>query len=155
MGIFTDVFRFPIDHERYYKFRPIELLSGRLYWNVNNTMAYAKPIGRILAFIRGSEAIDPQFEAAFDAVDEESLPRVLSPFRMRVFTLISSWRFLYFIILGFFVPFMLLWGLLILFLFRGFHMGALDDVSELSQHQKFLAIAVWVIFFLCIPIPIG
>ena len=60
-----------------------------------------------------------------------------------------------FILLGFFVPFMLLWGLLILFLFRGFHMGALDDVSELSQHQKFLAIAVWVIFFLCIPVPIG
>lgn len=60
-----------------------------------------------------------------------------------------------FILLGLFVPFMLVWGLLILFLFRGFHMGALDDVSELSQHQKFLAIAVWVIFLLCIPIPIG
>lgn len=99
--IFTDVFRFPIDHERYYKFRPVELLSGRLYWNVNNTMAYAKPIGRILDFIRGGEAIDPQFAAAFDAVDEKSLPYVLSPFRMRIFTIISSWRFLYFIILSF------------------------------------------------------
>ena len=60
-----------------------------------------------------------------------------------------------FIMLGLFIPFMLVWGLLILFLFRGLHMGALDDVSKISQRQKFLAIAVWVIFLLCIPIPIG
>jgi hypothetical protein len=60
-----------------------------------------------------------------------------------------------FILFGLFVPFMLLWGLLILFLFRGFHMGALDDVSGISQRQKFLAISVWIIFLLCIPIPIG
>lgn len=100
--IFTDVFKFPIDHERYYKFRPVELLSGRLYWNVNNTMAYAKTVGTILDFIRGREAIDPQFEVAFDAVDKKSLPYVLSPFRMHMFTIISSWRLVYFIILGFF-----------------------------------------------------
>jgi phosphohistidine swiveling domain-containing protein len=100
--IFTDVFRFPIDYERYYKYRPVELLSGRLYWNVNNTMAFAKPIGRILDFIRGGEAIDPQFAAAFDAVDRKNLPHVLSPFRMRMFTIVSSWRLMYFVMLGFF-----------------------------------------------------
>ncbi len=100
--IFTDVFRFPLSHERYYKFRPVELLSGRLYWNVNNTMAYAKPVGSILEFVRSGEAIDPQFAAAFDAVDERSLPHVLSPFRMRLFTIVASCRLLYFFMLGFF-----------------------------------------------------
>lgn len=100
--IFTDVFDFPITREQYYKYRAVELLSGRLYWNVNNTMAFMRPVGRIIDFIKGGEAIDPQFAAAFDAVDEKSLPYVLSPFRMYTFTIVSSWRLLYFLILGFF-----------------------------------------------------
>ncbi|MDI6819792.1 MAG: hypothetical protein QMC89_02660 [Candidatus Hodarchaeaceae archaeon] len=48
-----------------------------------------------------------------------------------------------------------IWGLLILILFRGYHMGALDDVSILSGRQKLLAVAAFAIFLLCIPLPLG
>lgn len=60
------------------------------------------------------------------------------------------------ILLGFglFMLFLLIWGFFILFLFRGYHMGALDDVSELSRPQKFLAAMAFVIFLLCFPIPL-
>jgi hypothetical protein len=52
-------------------------------------------------------------------------------------------------------PFLWFWGFLILLFFGGYHMGALDDVSKLSQRQKHLAIAALVIFVLCIPLPLG
>jgi len=47
----------------------------------------------------------------------------------------------------------LIWGLFTFILFRGYHMGALDDVSELSRRQKFLAASTFVIFLLCFPLP--
>ena len=61
------------------------------------------------------------------------------------------------LLFGLFFPQLPLWifGFLILLLFRGYHTGALDDVSKLSKRQKWLAVAAFVVFLLCIPIPIG
>ena len=59
------------------------------------------------------------------------------------------------IISGLFIPFLLFFGFLILLLFRGYHAGALDDVSKLSKHQKSLAAATFIVFLLCLPIPSG
>lgn len=59
------------------------------------------------------------------------------------------------ILSGFFIPFLLLFGFLILFLFRGYHVGALDDVSKLSKPQKSLAAATFIVFLLCLPMPSG
>ncbi len=61
------------------------------------------------------------------------------------------------LIFGFFFPQLPLWifGLLILLLFRGYHIGALDDVSKLSKRQKWLAAGTFIVFLLCMPIPMG
>jgi len=61
------------------------------------------------------------------------------------------------ILFGFFFPLLPLWifGFLILLLFRGYHVGALDDVSKLSKRQKLLAAAAFIVFLLCLPIPSG
>jgi membrane-associated protease RseP (regulator of RpoE activity) len=45
------------------------------------------------------------------------------------------------------------WGFLIVVLFRGYHSGALDDVSPLSSRHKVLAAVALVVFILCLPIP--
>jgi len=60
------------------------------------------------------------------------------------------------ILIGFINPVFsvfLIWGFLTFILFRGYHMGALDDVSELSRRHKLLAVAAFVIFLLCFPLP--
>jgi membrane-associated protease RseP (regulator of RpoE activity) len=58
------------------------------------------------------------------------------------------------ILIGFFNLSFLIWGLFIFILSRGYHVGALDDVSGLSRRQKFLAASTFVIFLLCFPIPL-
>lgn len=100
--IMRNVFGFPISHQQYKKFRPIELLSGRLYWNVNNMIAYGKPIGPILDLMEAKKSMDPQLSTAFKAVDMNNLPKILSPIRMFTFSIISFIRLIYYILLGFF-----------------------------------------------------
>jgi Zn-dependent protease len=56
--------------------------------------------------------------------------------------------------MGFIWPAFLIWGLLILFLFRGYHAGALDDVSELSGGHRGLAAVALAMFLLCLPLPV-
>lgn len=67
-------------------------------------------------------------------------------------------------ILGFalfltFIPFpnlpLWLWGFLIIMFFRGYHPGALDDVSGLSGRQKLLAATAIIVFILCLPLPVS
>ncbi|MEW6222214.1 MAG: site-2 protease family protein [Candidatus Hadarchaeota archaeon] len=48
-----------------------------------------------------------------------------------------------------------IWGFLILFLFRGEHVGPLDDVSRISRRMKKLALISFIVFLLCLPVPIG
>jgi phosphohistidine swiveling domain-containing protein len=100
-GIMIDVFGFPVSEEQYRKFRPVEMLSGRLYWNMNNTLAYGKPIGPIIDFVKGDRAIDPQMAAAFRTVDMKDLPKILPGYRMFAFSITSLFRLSYYLMLGF------------------------------------------------------
>jgi hypothetical protein len=67
---------------------------------------------------------------------------------------LTKWMGICLIILGLFWVPLFMWGILILLLFRGRHMGALDDLSPLSQRQKLLAAAAFIVFILCLPIPL-
>jgi len=48
-----------------------------------------------------------------------------------------------------------IWGFMIILFFRGYHPGALDDISPLSRRQKILAAAALAVFLLCLPLPMG
>jgi phosphohistidine swiveling domain-containing protein len=100
-GIMIDVFGFPISEEQYRQFRPVEMLSGRLYWNINNTLMYGKPIGPLLDSISGDRAVDPQMATAFRAVDMKNLPRIMSGSRMFVFSITALTRLFYYLTLAF------------------------------------------------------
>jgi phosphoenolpyruvate synthase/pyruvate phosphate dikinase len=100
-GIMIDVFGFPVSEEQYRKFRPVEMLSGRLYWNMNNTLMYGKPIGPLLDSIGGDRAVDPQMATAFRAVDIDNLPKIMSSPRMFVFSITALTRLLYYLTLAF------------------------------------------------------
>ncbi|MBE0432486.1 hypothetical protein IBX73_03350 [candidate division WOR-3 bacterium] len=101
-GIMIDVFGFPVTLEKYRQYRPVEMLSGRLYWNMNNTLAYGKAIGPLIDLIRGDRAIDPQMAAAFRSVDIDNLPDILSRNRMLFFSIAALARLTYFLLLGLF-----------------------------------------------------
>lgn len=58
------------------------------------------------------------------------------------------------VLLGFFWPLFLIWGLFILLAFGTPHRGALNDASKLAQRQKILAVIALVVFILCLPIPL-
>lgn len=99
-GIMIDVMGFPMSNEQYRKYRPVEMLSGRLYWNMNNTLAYGRAVGPLLDFMKGDQAIDPQMAAAFKAVDLKNLPKPLSDIRMFFFTVVAMFRTTYYLSLG-------------------------------------------------------
>lgn len=101
-GIMIDVFGFPVSEVQYRKFRPVEMLSGRLYWNVNNTIAYGRAIGPILEFVQGDRAIDPQMATAFESVDIKNLPGILPSSKMFFFSITALTRMTYYLLLGFF-----------------------------------------------------
>lgn len=100
--ILMKTFGIPINQKQYERFRPIELLSGRLYWNMNNTMLYGKSIGPILDALEGSESIDPQMTTAFKAVDSKNLPQPLSTLTMLKFSVVSMMRLTFYLVLSFF-----------------------------------------------------
>ncbi len=100
-AIMIDVFSFPISADTYRKFRPVEMLSGRLYWNINNTLAYGKVIGPLLDFMGGDNAVDPQMAVAFRSVDINSLPEILPKPRMFAFTITALIRLFYYLTLAF------------------------------------------------------
>lgn len=101
-GIMIESFGFPISEEQYRQYRPVEMLSGRLYWNMNNTLTYGKPIGPLLDLIRGDRAVDPQMATAFRAVDVSNLPKIMSSFRMLAFSVVALTRLSYYLTLAFF-----------------------------------------------------
>jgi phosphohistidine swiveling domain-containing protein len=100
-AIMIDVFGFPVSMDTYRQFRPVEMLSGRLYWNINNTLAYGKAIGPLLDFMGGDSAIDPQMAVAFRSVDIDRLPEILPKTKMLVFTATALIRLLYYLGLAF------------------------------------------------------
>jgi len=101
-SLLKGAFGIPINQQQYEKFRPVELLSGRLYWNINNTIAYGKAIGPILDLLEGSESLDPVMATAFKAVDIDNLPKPMSAFTMLRFTAVSLVRLTYYMVLSFF-----------------------------------------------------
>lgn len=100
-AIMIDVFGFPLSEDRYRRFRPVEMLSGRLYWNINNTLAYGKVIGPLLDFMGGDNAVDPQMAVAFRSVDINDLPEILPKRKMVAFTFVSLLRLIHYLTLGF------------------------------------------------------
>lgn len=68
-------------------------------------------------------------------------------------------RILGFVLFLTFIPFpdlpLWIWGFLIVMFFRGYHPGALDDVSGISRRQKLLAAAALIVFILCLPLPMS
>ncbi len=101
-AIVIDAFGLPITIQQYEKFRPVELISGRLYWNINNTIAFGKSVGPIMDFIEGDRSVDPQMRQAFTAVDIEDLPNPIPPFTMLWFSVVAIVRLIHYLILGFF-----------------------------------------------------
>jgi pyruvate,water dikinase len=100
-NIMIDVFGFPVSEVQYRKFRPVEMLSGRLYWNMNNTMAYGSAIGPMIDFVQGDRAIDPQMAKASESVDIKNLPRILPSWKMFLFSIAALTRMTYYLLLGF------------------------------------------------------
>ncbi|MGB3340776.1 MAG: PEP/pyruvate-binding domain-containing protein [bacterium] len=99
--IVMNVFGLPVNKKKYEEFRPVELISGRLYWNVNNTIAYGKSIGPILDFMEGDKSLDPQMAQAFRAVDLKNIQNPIPPLSMFWFSTIALVRLSYYIALSF------------------------------------------------------
>ena len=97
-----NVFNFPINRSQYEKYRIVEMISGRLYWNVNNMLAYGKSIGPILDLLEGSRSMDPQLAMAIKAIDFRNLPKPMSGLKMSWFTIIAFTRLVYYLLLSFF-----------------------------------------------------
>lgn len=99
--IIMHVFGLPVSRQKYDEFRPVELISGRLYWNVNNTISYGKSIGPILDFMEGDKSLDPQMAQAFKAVDIKNLRSPIPTLTMLWFSMVALIRMSHYIALGF------------------------------------------------------
>ncbi len=100
--IILDIFGFPISREKFKKYLPVENLSGRLYWHMNNAVAYGRVVGPLLDLLGAEKNLDPQMALAFKAIDKRNIPSLLSRFHSVVFTLISLFRLTKFITKSFF-----------------------------------------------------
>ena len=102
--IMIDVFGLPLTREKYRQYPGVENLSGRLYWNVNNTLAYGKTIGPFLDLMEADRNLDPQMATAMRAVDFESLPNLMPATKTLVFSVSAMIRLIHFVVKSFFFP---------------------------------------------------
>jgi len=100
--IILDIFGFPISREKFRKHPPVENLSGRLYWNINNTIAYGKVIAPFLDLLESNKNLDPQMALAFKSVNRKDIPALLQPIQAFGFGIISLFRLTNFIIKSYF-----------------------------------------------------
>ncbi len=100
--IMLDIFGIPVSQEKFKKYPPVENLSGRLYWNINNTIAYGKVIGPLLDLLESQKNLDPQMAIAFRSIDKNSIPSLLSPIRSLMFGIVSLIRLTKLIVKSFF-----------------------------------------------------
>ncbi len=100
--IMLNIFDIPVPREKFQKYPPIENLSGRLYWNINNTIAYGKVIGPLLDLLESQKNLDPQMVIAFDSIDKNSIPSLLSPIHSLMFSIVSLIRLAHLIVKSFF-----------------------------------------------------
>ncbi|UCC11619.1 MAG: hypothetical protein JSW02_09765, partial [candidate division WOR-3 bacterium] len=100
-SIIIDTFGFPLSREQYRRFRPVERVYGRFYWNVNNTAGYGKSIGPILELMEGDKSIDPQLAEALRSIDPEQIQTPLPVHTMLKFSIIAMFRLSYFLVVSF------------------------------------------------------
>jgi len=80
----------------------VDLVLGRLYWNCNSTIAYAKSIGFIFDVLKVDFAVDPQMARAMRSIDSKTIPKVIPTGRMLFFTIVTGVRINYYLLLSFF-----------------------------------------------------
>ncbi len=96
--IIIDTFGVPISRKQYYKYPAVERVLGRLYWNVNNTMALGRTIDPIMRLLSADKNLDPQMAAAFKEVDLKTIPALIPFFRSVIFSISAMMRMTTFII---------------------------------------------------------
>lgn len=96
-SIIIDTFGFPLSREQFRRFRPVERVRGRFYWNVNNTAGYGKSIGPILELMEGDKSIDPQFAEALRSISPEQIQAPLPAHTMLKFSIVAMFRLSYFL----------------------------------------------------------
>ncbi len=96
--IIIDAFGVPISREQYYKYPGVERVLGRLYWNVNNTMALGRTIDPVMRLLSADKNLDPQMAAAFKQVDIKTIPTLIPFFRSVLFSISAMIRLANFII---------------------------------------------------------
>jgi len=100
--IILDVFGFPLSISEYRKYPGVENLSGRLYWNMNNTMAYGKTVAPLLNLLESNKNLDPQMAIAFKSVDLKSLPSLMPFLKNLSFSIVALIRLTNFLFKSFF-----------------------------------------------------
>lgn len=98
--IIIDAFGVPISREQYHKYPAVERVLGRLYWNVNNTMALGRTIDPIMRLLNADKNLDPQMAVAFKYVDIVTLPKLIPFLRSLWFSFSAMVRMTFFIIKG-------------------------------------------------------
>lgn len=74
------VFMIPVTRAVYDRYPMVERRLGRLYWNLNNCLAYAAPLNPILRIFK-LRSLDPQIIEAVKVVDLRQLPRPIPALR--------------------------------------------------------------------------
>jgi len=100
-AIVHEVFTIPVTEAEYNKYPMVERLLGRLYWNLNNCMAYGASVGPFLSLFKLS-SLDPQLADATKAVDIKNLPKPMPTSRMIFWGPVALFRLSLFILRGFF-----------------------------------------------------
>lgn len=100
-AIVHDVFTIPVTEAGYNRYPMVERLLGRLYWNLNNCMAYGASIGPVMSIFRLS-SLDPQLADAAKAVDIKNLPKPMPTVRILFWGPTALFRLTRFILRGFF-----------------------------------------------------
>jgi pyruvate,water dikinase len=98
--IIREVFTIPVTEEEYRKYPMVERLLGRLYWNLNNCMAYGKSVGRIISLFKLS-SLDPQLGDAAKAVDIKNLPQPIPDGKLIFWGPLALFRLIRYLLRGF------------------------------------------------------
>jgi phosphohistidine swiveling domain-containing protein len=99
-AIVHDVFTIPVTEAEYNKYPMVERLLGRIYWNLNNCIAYGKSVGRIISLFKLS-SLDPQLGDAAQAVDIKNLPQPIPTAKLAFWGPLALFRLTRYMLRGF------------------------------------------------------
>jgi len=102
--IILDSFKFPVSRERFKEYSPVDNISGRLYWNMNNAIAYGRPVGPLIDTMGMEKNLDPQMATALKAIDVKKLPELLPPFQATMYGLRSLRHLTFLIVMSLISP---------------------------------------------------